>query len=145
MPKTRFTVHTSLSSSDVLGLLTDFGPDRPAKWPNIDEAHFTVHELGSTTADVTEGTSIGWERSRYAWDSTVGTVTVDTVESNLWGPGSGWRYELEPVADGTNVHVTLSRVGNSFKGKLIGALIPIVGASALSRQLKSVLRKAEAR
>ena len=91
MPKTQFTVHTSLSPSDVLGLLTDFGPDRPEKWPSIDKAHFTVHELGPTTADVTEGTAMGWERSKYAWDAAAGTVTVDTVESNLWGLGSGWR------------------------------------------------------
>ena len=144
MPKTQFTVHTSLSPSAVLGLLTDFGPDRPEKWPNIDEAHFTVHELGATSADVTEGTAMGWERSHYAWGSAAGTVTVDTVESNLWGPGSGWLYELTPADGGTDVHVTLTRAGNSLKGKLIGALIPIVGASALGKQLKSVLRKAEA-
>ncbi len=97
MPKTQFTVHTSLSPSDVLDLLTDFGPERPDIWPNIDEAHFTVHELGATSADVTEGTAMGWERSHYTWDSVAGTVTVDTVESNLWGPGSGWLYELEPA------------------------------------------------
>jgi hypothetical protein len=144
MPKTQFTVHTSLSPSDVMSLLTDFGPDRPANWPNIDEAHFTVHELGPTTADVTEGTAMGWERSQYTWDSAAGTVTVDTVESNLWGPGSGWRYELEPVPAGTDVHVTLTRVANSLKGRLVGALIPVVGAAALGKQLKSVLRKAEA-
>jgi hypothetical protein len=145
MPKTQFTVHTSLSPSDVLGLLTDFGPERPDVWPNIDEAHFTVHELGPASADVTEGTAMGWERSHYAWDSAAGTVTVDTVESNLWGLGSGWRYELEPVAGGTDVHVTLTRVASSLKGRLVGALIPIVGASALGKQLKSVLRKAESR
>ena len=28
MPTTRFMVHTSLSPSDVMALLTDFGPDR---------------------------------------------------------------------------------------------------------------------
>ncbi|KQV76077.1 hypothetical protein ASC61_14275 [Aeromicrobium sp. Root344] len=144
MPKTQFTVHTTLSPGEVLGLLTDFGPERPEKWPNIDDAHFTVHELGATTADVTEGNSMGWERSHYAWDSTAGTVTVDTVESNLWGPGSGWLYELTAANGGTDVHVVLTRKGNSLKGKLIGALIPVVGASALGKQLKSVLRKAEA-
>ncbi len=145
MPKTTFTVHTSLSPSDVLSLLTDFGPERPDLWPNIDDAHFTVHELGPTSADVTEGTAMGWERSHYAWDSAAGTVTVDTVESNLWGPGSGWLYTLTPADGGTDVHVTLTRVANSVRGRLIGALIPIVGANALGKQLKSVLRKAETR
>lgn len=145
MPRTQFTVRTTLSPSEVLALLTDFGPERPANWPNIDDAHFTVHELGPASADVTEGTAMGWERSHYAWDSAAGTVTVDTVESNLWGPGSGWRYELEPIAVGTDVHVKLTRVPNSLKGRLIGALIPVVGANALGKQLKSVLRKAENR
>jgi hypothetical protein len=145
MPTTQFTVHTSLSPSEVLGLLTDFGPDRASNWPNIDDAHFTVHELGPGSAEVTEGTAMGWERGRYAWDATAGTVTIDTVDSNLWGPGSGWRYELTPAAGGTDVYVKVTRVPNSLRGRLIGALIPIVGASALGRQLQSVLRKAESR
>lgn len=145
MSQAKFTVHTTLSPADVLGLLTDFGPERPDNWPNIDAAHFTVHELGPASADVTEGTGMGWERSHYAWDATAGTVTVDTVESNLWGPGSGWRYELTAADGGTDVHVTVIRAGNSLKGRLIGALIPIAGARALGSQLKSVLRQAESR
>jgi hypothetical protein len=145
MPTTQFTVHTSLSPSDVLGLLTDFGPDRAKHWPNVDEAHFEVHELGSDWAEVTEGTAMGWERGRYAWDAAAGTVTIDTVDSNLWGPGSGWRYELVPATGGTDVHVTLTRVPNSLRGRLIGALIPVLGARALGSQLRSVLRKAESR
>lgn len=145
MPKTQFTVHTSLTPSKVMDLFTDFGPDRPANWPNIDDAHYTVHELGPDTADVTEGTAMGWERSHYTWDRDAGTVTIETVESNLWGPGSGWRYELEPVAGGTDVHVTLTRVANSLKGRIVGALIPVFGASALGKQFKAVLRKAESR
>jgi hypothetical protein len=31
MPTTQFTVHTSLSPSDVMAVLTDFGPDR-SRW-----------------------------------------------------------------------------------------------------------------
>ena len=88
---------------------------------------------------------MGWERSHYAWDAEAGTVTVDTVESNLWGPGSGWHYTLTPDDGGTDVHVKLTRVPSSLKGRLIGALIPLVGANALGKQLKSVLRKAESR
>ena len=145
MPKTQFTVHTTLSPSEVLGLLTDFGPERTEKWPNIDDAHFTVHELGPSSADVTEGTAMGWERSHYTWDTTARTVTVDTVESNLWAPGSGWRYELTPAGDGTDVRVMVTRVASSLKGRLIGALIPILGGPALGKQLKLVLRKAESR
>jgi hypothetical protein len=150
MPATRFTVHTSLSPSQTLSLITDFGPDRVSRWPNLDDAHFKVHDQGPDWAEVTEGNSMAWERERYTWDSAAGTVVVDTLDSNLWGPGSGWRYELTPAAStpsgamgGTDVTVTLTRVATSLRGRLIGALIPLAGSRALGRQLRSVLRKAE--
>ena len=88
---------------------------------------------------------MGWERERYSWDPTAGTVTVDTLESNLWAAESSWHYELVPAAEGTDVHVTLTRVPKSFRGRLIGALIPIVGARTLGKQFESVLRNAESR
>ena len=145
MPATRFTVHTSMSPSEVLGLLTDFGPDRAKHWPNVDDAHFKVHDQGPGWAEVTEGTAMGWERERYEWDAAAGTITIDTLDSNLWGPGSGWRYELTPTAGGTDLHVTLTRVPKSWQARLVGALIPVVGARVLGRQFQSVLRKAESR
>ena len=145
MPSTHFTVHTSLSPSEVLTLFTDFGPDRASRWPNIDEAHFQVHDQGPDWAEVTEGTAMGWERERYSWDAAAGTVTIDTLDSNLWGSGSSWHYQLAPTADGTDVHVTLNRVPSSWRGRIVGALIPLVGARALGRQFQSLLRKAESR
>lgn len=143
MPTARFTVHTSLSPGDVLSLFTDFGPDRDDRWPNVDEAHFEVHEVGSDWAEVTEGNAMGWERERYSWDAAAGTVAIDTLESNLWGPGSGWRYELIPAGGGTDVRVTLTRVPGSFRGRLVGALIPIAGSRVLGKQFRSLLRRAE--
>jgi hypothetical protein len=145
MPTTRFTVHTTLSPSEVLGLMTDFGPERPSRWPNLDQAHFEVHGQGPDWAEVTEGNAMGWERERYSWDTAAGTVAIDTLDSNLWGPGSGWRYEISPATAGTDVRVTLTRVPGSFRGRIIRALIPIVGGRALGKQFQSVLRKAESR
>lgn len=145
MATATFTVHTSLTPSEVLGLLTDFGPDRARSWPNINDAHFQVHEVGPDWAEVTEGTAVAWERERYEWDAAAGTVTIDTLESNVWGPGSGWRYELAGAAGGTDVHVTLTRLPSSWRGRIIAALIPVLGARTLGGQLKSVLRRAESR
>jgi hypothetical protein len=145
MPTTQFTVQTTLSPSETLALFTDFGPDRSSRWPNVDEAHFKVHQQGPDRAEVTEGNKMGWERERYSWDAEAGTITIDTLDSNLWGPGSGWRYQLSPTAGGTEVRVTLTRVGKSFLGKLVGALIPVVGARTLGKQFRSVLAKAESR
>lgn len=145
MATTTFTVHTTLSPKEVMGVITDFGPERARWWPNVDEAHFTVHGQGPDWAEVTEGTSMGWERERYSWDALAGVVTIETLESNLWGPGSGWRYELLPSAEGTNLRVSLTRVANSFRGKVLAALIPVVGPLALRKQFESVLRRAESR
>lgn len=143
MPTTRFTVRTTLSPSEVMELLTDFGPERARRWPNIDDGHFQVHDQGPDWAEVTEGNAVGWERERYSWDAAAGIVTIDTLDSNLWGPTSGWRYVLTPEAGGTDVEVTLTRVARSFRGMLIGALIPVAGARTLGSQFRSVLRKAE--
>jgi len=143
MPTTQFTVHTTLSPADVLTLFTDFGPERASRWPNVDQGHFTVHDVGDTWAEVTEGNAMGWERERYSWDAEAGTVTIDTLASNLWGPGSGWRYRLTPADGGTDVHITLIREPTSLRGRLVGALIPVLGARTLGKQFRSVLRSAE--
>jgi hypothetical protein len=148
MSSTTFTVHTSLSPDEVMDLMTDFGPSRVANWPNIDEAHFEVHETGPDWAEVTEGTSMGWERERYSWVAAAGTIAIETLDSNLWGPGSGWRYQLTPATDstgGTDVQVTLTRVPKSIVARVLAALIPVVGGRALGKQLASVFRKAESR
>lgn len=145
MPSTQFTVHTTLSPSEVLAVITDFGPDRSRWWPNVDEAHFTVHDQGPDWAEVTEGTGMGWERERYSWDAAARTVTIDTLESNLWGPGSSWHYAIAPAGGGSDLHVTLHRQPSSLRGRLVAALIPLVGARTLGRQFETVLRSAEHR
>ena len=145
MATTHFTVHTSLSPSDTMTLLTDFGPERAERWPNVDAGHFQVHDQGPDWAEVTEGNAMGWERERYSWDTAAGTVAIDTLDSNLWAVGSGWRYVLTPAGSGTDVQVTLTRVAGSLKGRLVGLLIPVVGARVLGKQFQSVFRKAETR
>ena len=145
MPSTQFTVHTTLSPADVMTLFTDFGPDRADRWPNVDEAHFKVHEVGSDWAEVTEGNAMGWERERYTWDAAAGSVVIDTIDSNLWAPGSSWRYELSPADGGTDVHVTLTRVAKTLKGRLIGAVIPLIGARLIGKQFRALLAGAENR
>jgi hypothetical protein len=142
MTSTKFTVHTTLSPAEVLTVLTDFGPERAKRWPNIDEAHFQVHDVGPDWAEVTEGTGAGWERERYSWDAAAGTVAIDTLDSNLWRPGSGWRYELTAAGDGTDVHVSLVRKPKSLMGWVVGSLIPVAGGFALGKQLRSVFEKA---
>jgi len=143
MPSTQFTVQTKLQPAEVLDLLTDFGPTRAERWPMIDSGRYEVHDQGDGWAEVTEGNNTAWERERYTWDASAGTVSIQTLESNVWGPGSGWTYELTPAQGGTSVKVVLMRQANSFKGRIIGLFIPLVAGKALSKQLSSVLRRAE--
>lgn len=138
------TVHVSVSSTlppeHVLRILTDFGPERAQAWAGVDEQHLKVHDSGPDWADVTEGNNIGWERERYSWDAGAGTVSAVTTDSNLWGPGSGWDYKLTPQNGGTLVDVTVQRNGKGVKGKLIGALLPLLGKKMISSGISGALK-----
>ena len=135
MATARFTVHTSLSPSEVMAVITDFGPERSRWWPNIDDAHFKVHGQGPDWAEVTEGTGMGWERERYSWDAASGTVTIDTLDSNLWGPGSGWRYEIVPAAEGTDLRVSPDSAAELVQGETHRCLDPHRGAASAGKAI----------
>jgi Polyketide cyclase / dehydrase and lipid transport len=142
VPTVRFQLTTDLSPERVLAALTDFSDRRPTVWPNIDQAHFRVHGHGPGWADVTEGNALAWERNRYQWDPAAGEVTVATVESDTWAPGSQWRYRLQPTATGgTRVEVTVVRTGRGPRGAVLGLLIGGLG----HRILRSHMEKALAR
>jgi hypothetical protein len=123
----RFQLNSSLSPSEVMDVLTDFSPARAEKWPTIDAEHFTVHELADTWAEVTEGTASAWERARYEWDPKGDTVTITTINSKVFGPGGGWVFKMTPQDDGTLVDIELTRHPHSFKGRMVGAILPFAG------------------
>jgi hypothetical protein len=140
MPTVRFQVTSDLPPDRVLGALIDFSDRRPAIWPNIDSAHFRVHELGPGWADVTEGNVLAWERNRYEWNAGAGEVTVTSVESDTWAPGSQWHYQVQPgVAGGTQVDVMVVRNGRGLRGRLLGALVGWFGARVLRSDMEKVL------
>src|ERR1700693_3209106 len=147
MAEIYFHLDTKLAPERVLTVLTDFGPRRATIWPNIDEQHFKVHEQGPGWADVTEGSSVaggGWEREKYTWDASKGHITAETIDSNTWGPGSRWDYKLIPTAQGgTNIEVTIKRLGKGWKGRLIELGLTVAGARMLSSQMKQALARSE--
>lgn len=126
MPSLRFHVTSSMSPSEVMGVLTNFGPSRVEQWPSIDAEHFHVHERGETWAEVTEGNGKSSERARYEWDPSRNTVTVTTRDSTPFGPG-GWNFHLTPTEQGTRVDVRLERHPRSFGAKLMSPIIPLAG------------------
>ncbi len=142
MPTATASVSSPLPPDQVLQILTDFGPARVENWPGVDAEHLTLHDSGENWAEVTEGNPTTWERERYTWDATAGTVCAVTLDSNVWAAGSRWDYRLTPNGTGTQVDVTLTRRGKGLKGKLIGALLPLVGRGVITKGLQQALRVA---
>ncbi|WP_335979325.1 hypothetical protein [Streptomyces sp. CA2R106] len=142
MAVVRFHLVSTLSPSAVLGVLTDFGPDRPAAWPTIDAEHFVVHDRGENWAEVTEGTSAAWERARYDWQPGGDTVTVTTLDSKLFGAGGGWTFTLTPEGAGTRVDVELVRRPATVKGRMLAAMLPLAAPGSLRRSFGRPLQAA---
>ena len=140
MPSVQVELDSKLPPAEVLKVLTDFGPSRAAVWPGVDQDHLTVHGQGDDWAEVTEGNTTTWERERYFWDAATGAVSATTTDSNVWGPGSGWEYKLTPSGTGSRVAVKLTRRGKGVKGRLLAALLPLVGRSFLTRSLSGPLQ-----
>ncbi|MFB7997202.1 hypothetical protein ACFC4G_30795 [Streptomyces sp. NPDC056002] len=134
----RFHLKSSLRPEEALAVLTDFSPSRVEAWPSIDADHFTVHEIGPSWAEVTEGTSAAWERAHYEWDDS--KVTITTLDSKLFGAGGGWVFELTPEGDGTRIHVELTRTPRALKGKILACLLPLVGPPSLRKSFSGPLK-----
>jgi len=147
MARIHFQIETKLSPGDVLAALTDFGPRRAQIWPNIDDQHFKLHDQGPGWAEVTEGSSVAggvWEREKYTWNAGDGTVAVETLDSNTWGPGSRWDYKVTAAAQGgTRIDVTVERHGKGFKGRLIEAGLAVAGAGMLRSQMEQALTRSK--
>jgi hypothetical protein len=140
MSVTRFSLTSTLDRDAVMDVLTDFSDARPAAWSSIDHDHFQVHALGDDWAEVTEGTAQAWERARYDWDRTRGTVAVTTHDSKVFGPGGGWLFTLTPEGTGTRVDVQLTRRPAKFGQRLLAGLLPIVGPSTLKKSFAGPLK-----
>jgi hypothetical protein len=145
--KIHFKARSTLAPGAALAALTDFGPRRSEIWPNIDRAHFKVHDQGPGWAEVTEGNSVAggvWERERYTWDASDHTVAVETLDSNTWGPGSRWDYRLTPgSAGGTTIDVTVVRNGKGWRGRVIGVALAIAGERMLRSQMEHAMDRAQ--
>jgi len=145
MAQVHFQLETKLAPSAVLAALTDFGPRRSQVWPNIDEQHFKLHGQGPGWAEVTEGSSVAggvWEREKYSWDATTGTVSVETMDSNTWGPGSRWDYKItRATGGGSQIEVTVTRLGKGWKGRLIEVGLAAAGTRMLRSQMEQAMER----
>ena len=147
MATIKVTERTTATPEQFLAALTDFGPHRSQVWTNSKPEFLVVHEQGDTWADVTEGSSAAgavWERLRYDWSNPT-DIVLTTTDSNTWGRDSGHRYTLTQLPDGaTSVHAVVVREGISTKGRIIGALLAVLGTTFIRKSLRTALRAIEA-
>jgi hypothetical protein len=134
LPVLHVSVSSPLPPKAALQRLTDFSPTRAETWASVDDDNLVVHGTGDGWAEVTEGSKLAWERERYIWDAAAGTLN-----SNIWAPGSGWNYTIMPEGTGSRVEVTAVRKGYGIKGKLVGALLSLIGKRLITASTTAAL------
>ena len=139
MPVLHVSVTSPLPPQEVLRRLTDFSTARAEAWAGVDADNLIVHGKGDGWAEITEGNKFAWERERYTWDASAGTVSAVTLDSNIWAPGSGWNYTIMTDGTGSRVEVTAVRKGYGIRGKLVGAVLSLVGKRFILSRTRAAL------
>ena len=145
MATIHFTLTTTATPEQFVAGVTDFGPGRSKLFGRSDDEYLQVHDQGPDWADVTEGSGGVWERLRYDW-SDPNRIVLTTTDSNVWGRGSGHTYTLTARPEGTTeIDVVVVRDGKNIKGRLLGALLGLIGQRALGGALAKTTRVIEDR
>ena len=143
------TIHmhqtTTSTPEQYIAGLTDFGPGRAKLFGNSTDEYMKVHSRGPAQADVTEGSSGIWERLHYDW-SDPNHVVLATIDSNVWGGGSGYTYTFTRQPDGmTGIDVDILREGKNLKGRLLGFVLGTIGKGVLEKAFVNSVKAIEAR
>ena len=144
MSTIRIVTETSLSPAQVLAAARDFTERRERIFPAVSVKHMEVHELGETSADVTEGTPVGlglnWERCDYDW-SEPGSVKAPVKDSNVYEPaGSTWELRATPSNGGSTVEmIWIREFRRRPRGLLFGALFRTVGERLFRGYVREII------
>src|SRR3954449_10442156 len=145
MATIHFTTTTTARPEQIIAAVTDFGPGRSEIFGSIDDRQLVVHDSGPDWADVTEGKGPARERLRYDW-SDPNRIRMTPTDSNTWGGASGHTYPLDRRADGTTgIDVVVVREGKNLKGRVVGALLNVIGTRVFSGQFDKTVKAIEAR
>src|SRR3954447_3608037 len=121
-------VETTVPPEHALAASFDFSERRTHVFPAVSNEYLDVHEVGETSADITEGTRAGiginWERCRYDW-SQPGSVIASVTDSNVYALGSSWQITARPTHGGSHIEMRWDRM---FKRTVFGA--PVVQLSS---------------
>jgi hypothetical protein len=142
------TIQSRLSPELVLAAGHDFSARRTEIFPAVSTPHFEVHELGGSSADVTEGTPVGvginWERCRYDW-SQPGSVKALVTDSNVYQPASSsWELRATPVENGSRVEmIWIRQFTHNVRGRIFGTLFRLIGQPIFTREARRTVRNLE--
>jgi hypothetical protein len=145
MARVELDIDTSLSPERVISALTDFSERRPEIWPGIHPSLYDVRSVGSTWAEVKEGTKAPgmtvWAVEHYDW-SVPGTVTWTVKESNFSTPGSSVSAQVRPgPGGGSRIHITWNRTGVGLKARMMVGMIKLSGGRPVAASIKAGLDK----
>jgi hypothetical protein len=136
---------TILTPEQYLAALIDFGPGRSKIFGNSADEYLKVHQLGSSWADVTEGSGGVWERLHYDWTDP-NSVVLKTTDSNLWGGESSHTYTFTRRPDGmTDIDVVVVRDGKNWKGRAVGFVLGTIGRGVLEKAFENSVKAIEGR
>jgi len=149
VPTVRVVAETSVPPERVLAAAHDFSERRERIFPAVSTKRLEVHELGETSADVTEGTRAGpivnWERCRYDW-SQPGVVKAPVTDSNVYDPSAS-SWEIRATAregGGSRVEMAWIREFKSGpRGSFFGFLFGRIGERLFGKYARDVLGNLE--
>lgn len=145
MARVEFDIDTPLSPERVISALTDFSERRQEIWPAIHPSLYEVRSVGSTWAEVKEGSRLPgmtvWAIEHYEW-SEPDTVTWTIKQSNLFAPGGSMSALVRPLpSGGSRVHVRWNRSGVGLKGRMLVGVIKLSGGKPVAASIKQGLQK----
>lgn len=148
MATIRIREHGNFPPERFVGALTDFGPGRSELWGKSQSGFLEVHGQGEGWAEVTEGSSVAggiWQRYRYDWSKRC-VVRLEVLDSNAFGKGSFWEYQLTPdPGGGTRIDLTIHRRPTTLKGRLVDLLLRLGGKLFFVRDLRHTTKTLEQR
>jgi hypothetical protein len=141
-------LESPLTPERVLGAAVDFSDRRPGIFPAVQAGRLRVHDLGTKSADVTEGTRSGpivnWERCTYDW-SKPGVVLADVTDSNIYEPRpSYWELRAEPSGEGSRVRMIWAReFRRTVKGRFFAMMFRRAGQRLFTKYAREILDNIE--
>jgi hypothetical protein len=142
-PMAKFVVglDTAATPDQVRDALIDFTERRTEIWKGLSKKKFEVYEQGEQHAIVREGNDRPdvWARERYDW-SKPGVVRWDVIESNFCNPGSYVQVSFDHGANGgTHAEIEWSRTGSNTFGKMVVAMMKVVGPMIIKGYIRKSL------